>query len=348
MKILILATSNPSKHSTEAIEERGHTWRHYKPEDLYLFTSDNENGYDKVFYGPKDAVSAKQILLKKFDAIITRIGGDLQFSCNVLKHLNENLKLYSPQTSVGLLNATDKLRTIQLCSQEGLKVPKTFYAKNPTHVDFLIHKIGGLPAVAKTVRGSQGNGVFILKDVEQTNTSLQAVYNLKVDLILQEYIESEKTDIRAIVVGNKVVVAMERKGSKDFRANLSQKGGSGKKIELSEADQLLCVNAAKAVGLEFAGVDIIKHYLTGKSYVIEVNGNPGTKSIEITGVNWFRDLVIHIENQVDGRVLTDLEKMNPGNDLAGGGKRENSIPVNASKTEVAVSEVATMRRYFGL
>lgn len=346
MKILILATGTPSKKLIEAIEERQHTYRHYKPEDLYLFTSDNENGYDKVFYGPKDAESAKQILLKKFDAIITRIGGDIQFSCNVLKHLNENLGLYSPQTSVGLLNATDKLRTIQLCSQEGLKVPKTMYAKNPTHVDFLIHKIGGLPAVAKTVRGSQGNGVFILKDVEQTNTSLQAIYNLNVDLILQEYVESEKKDIRAIVVGGEVVATMERQGSKDFRANLSQKGGSAKKIELSEDDKTLCINAAKAVGLEFAGVDIIKHYMTGKSYVIEVNGNPGTKSIAVTGINWFKNLVIHIENQVDGKVLSDLDKMDSGNDIAGGGK--GSIPVNAKQTEVEANAVATMRRCFGL
>jgi ribosomal protein S6--L-glutamate ligase len=346
MKILILATGTPPKDLINAIEKRGHTYRHYKPEDLYLFTSDNVNGYDRVFYGPKEAEAAKQVTLKKFDAIITRLGADIQFSCNVLKHLNENLGLYSPQTSTGLLNATDKLRTIQLCSQEGLRVPRTMYAKNPTHVDFLIHKIGGLPAVAKTVRGSQGNGVFILRDVEQTNTSLQAIYNLNVDLILQEYIESEKKDIRAIVVGDSVVVSMERQGSKDFRANLSQKGGKAQNIELSEEDKILCVNAAKAVGLEFAGVDLIKHYATGKSYVIEVNGNPGTKSIAITETNWFNNLVIHIEEKVDGKVQSPIDQVTPTSDLSGGGK--GSKPVNTSPAASVSDDEATMRRYFNL
>lgn len=341
MKILILATHTPSKYLIEAIEARGHTYKHYKPSDVYLFTSDNTGGHDKVFNGSADLPQPRQILLKNFDAIITRLGGDLQYSCNVLKHLNENLNLYSPQTASALLNASDKLRTIQLCSNEGLRVPKTMYAKNPTHVNFLVHKIGGLPAVAKTVKGSQGNGVFILKDVEQTNTSLQAIYNLNVDLILQEYVESEKTDIRAIVVGDKVICAMERKGTKDFRANLSQKGGSGKKIELSDDDRQICIDAAKAVGLEFAGVDIIKHYMTGKTYVIEVNGNPGTKSIEITDTNWFVDLVAHVENKTIGAAIEEALSSQTG----------HTDITNAVEQPVVIndgSSMSVMRRYFGL
>jgi len=113
---------------------------------------------------------------------------------------------------------------------------------------------------------------------------------------LQKFIESGSTDIRAIVVGDKVAVAMERTGKKDFRANISQ-GGSGRKVELSQEDIDICVKAAKVVNLEFAGVDIIKDQ-NGKTYIIEINGNPGTKIIDITGHNFFVDLVKHIETKV--------------------------------------------------
>lgn len=297
MNILVLATSKPSVNLIHAIESRGHTYEHFKPTDLYNYISESVNGYDRIYYAPPDAEKPTRLKLKEYDAIITRLGNDLQASCNILRHLNENLGIYSTQTANGLLTASDKLKTIQECSIEGVRVPRTVYAQNPTHVEFLVDKVGGLPAVAKTVRGSQGNGVFILRDVEQTNTSLQAIYNLKVDLLLQEYIEGDKKDIRAIVVGDKVAVAMERTGSKDFRANLSQKGGSGRKIELSKEDKDFCVKAAKAVGLEFAGVDIMKRKGDNTTFLIEVNGNPGTKSIGITKVNWFIDLVKYIEDE---------------------------------------------------
>lgn len=298
MHILILATSNPSVKLVEAIEARGHTWEHFHPAEIYIYTSEKVNGYDRVYDGWPQLEQPKRLNLKDYDAVITRLSGErLASFCNILRHLNENLGIYSPQTANGLLTATDKLKTIQDCSVAGIRVPRTVYAHSPAHVEFLINKIGGLPAVAKTIRGSQGNGVFLLNDVQQTNTSLQAIYNLKVDLILQEYIEADKKDIRAIVVGDKVVAAIQRQGSKDFRANLSQAGGTGQKITLSKADEQFCVDAAKAVGLEFAGVDIMKSKADNTTYLIEVNGNMGTKSIDISGINWFENLVEHIEQK---------------------------------------------------
>jgi ribosomal protein S6--L-glutamate ligase len=150
--------------------------------------------------------------------------------------------------------------------------------------------------VAKTLSGSQGVGVMICKDAEQTNTSLESFHKLEVDVLLQRYIESGAKDIRVIVVGDKVVSAMRRTGKKDFRANISQ-GGSGEAVELSEADQALCIKASQVLGLEFSGVDLIKDQ-DENSYVVEVNGNPGSKIIDITGYNYFQDLVTHIEKKV--------------------------------------------------
>ena len=174
-------------------------------------------------------------------------------------------------------------------SSKGLKVPRTIMAKNPVHPEFLIDKIGGLPAIAKLLVGSQGKGVMILESALQTNTMLESFNKVEIDLLLQQYIEAGAKDIRAIVVGNEVVVSMERSGKKDFRANISQ-GGTGKKIELSEADKQICINAAHAIGLDFAGVDIIKD-TDGTTYVIEVNSNCGEKIINITGVNFFDKLI---------------------------------------------------------
>jgi ribosomal protein S6--L-glutamate ligase len=298
MNILILSTVDPSEHLVEAIEEKGHTWERFHPAEIYIYTSEKVNGYDRVYDGWSELEQPVRLNLKNYDAVITRLSGErLSSFCNILRHLNENLGIYSPQTADGLLTATDKLKTIQDCSVAGIRVPRTVYAHSPAHVEFLIKKIGGLPAVAKTIRGSQGNGVFLLNDVEQTNTSLQAIYKLNVDLILQEYIEADKKDIRAIVVGDKVIAAIQRQGSEDFRANLSQAGGMGQAITLSDADEQFCVDAAKAVGLEFAGVDIMKRKGDNTTYLIEVNGNMGTKSIGITGVNWFKNLVEHIEEE---------------------------------------------------
>lgn len=189
------------------------------------------------------------------------------------------------------------MKTAQRLSSKGVKVPMTVFAKNPIHVDWLIKKLGGLPVVGKLLSGSQGVGVMIFKDAEQTNTSLASFYKLNVDVLLQRFIDAGSSDVRAIVVGDEVTVAMERKGKSDFRANISQ-GGIGKKVELSQDEKDLCIKAAKAVGLEFAGVDLIRDK-NGNAFILEVNGNPGTKIIDITGHNYFDDLVSLIEKRLN-------------------------------------------------
>jgi ribosomal protein S6--L-glutamate ligase len=299
LNFFVLATGSASKHLVKAIEDRGHSYDTHDPNNLYLFVSDSINGYDRIYNGSPKLEAPARILAKNYDAVISRLGGGLEHGASILRHLTENLSIYCAQTPDGLETASNKLKTTQKLSSKGLKVPVTTYAKNPIHIEFLIKKIGGLPAVGKMIRGSQGNGVFILETPQAANTSLQSFYNLNASMKLQKFIESGATDIRAIVVGDKVAVAMERSGKKDFRANISQ-GGSGKKIELSAEDVEICVRAAKAVDLEFAGVDIIKDK-DGKTYIIEINGNPGTKIIDITGHNYFLDLVKHVEEKVGKR-----------------------------------------------
>lgn len=299
MKILILGTGKPSKHLIKAIENKGHTHETHDPRNLYLFVSESENGYDRLYNGSSEVESPVRIKSKDIDAVISRIGADLQHGTAILRHLSENLGIYSTQQAGGLETASNKLKTTQKLSAWGIKVPATVYAKNPVHIDFLISKVGGLPAVGKLLQGSQGKGVFILETPIAANTSLESLYKLDVGLKLQKFIDAGSKDIRAIVVKDKVVVAMERTGKKDFRANISQ-GGAGRKITLSKEDEEICIKASQAVNLDFPGVDILKDK-NGKTYVIEVNGNPGSRIIDITGHNYFVDLVEMVENEAKGK-----------------------------------------------
>ncbi|WP_083422198.1 ATP-grasp domain-containing protein [Arsenicibacter rosenii] len=186
------------------------------------------------------------------------------------------------------------------------------FAIRPNHVPFLVDKSGGLPVVAKQLIGSQGSGVSILETPLSTNTTLESFSKAGIPVKLQRFIKAlassngQATDIRAIVVGDKVVVAMERTANNgDFRANLS-KGGSGRRIELTDDETQMCIDAAKAVKLEFAGVDLIREK-KGKTYATEVNGNPGTGIIDITGHNYFIDLVKHIEQKTGKRSSTQAK-----------------------------------------
>ena len=244
LHFLVLGASK-QPYLVKAIEGAGHTYEIHDPRSLYLYVSESENGYDRVYDGLSTLETPQRLNAKKYNAVIPRIGVGLEYGANIVTHLNENMGIYTTQIGAGLLTASNKLRTTMKLSSHGLRVPRTIGAYSPLHPDFLINKVGGLPAVAKTLRGSQGKGVIILNDAEQTNTTLEAFWHDDTPLKLQQYIEGGKRDIRAIVVGDKVVSSMERTGKKDFRANLSQ-GGTGRKIQLTDDQKKLCVDSSKA------------------------------------------------------------------------------------------------------
>jgi ribosomal protein S6--L-glutamate ligase len=293
----------------KAIEDRGHTYESHDPRDLYLFVSESTQGYDRIYNGSYLLDKPLKLKASDYDAVVSRIGAELAHGAAVLRQLNENLNIYSPQDADGLETASNKLKTTQRLSSGGLKVPKTVYGKRVAHVDFIIDKIDGLPAIAKLLQGSQGKGVMLLETKLATNTMLESFYKLNATLKLQRFIDADGKDIRAIVIGDKVSVAMERTSNKgDFRANISRQG-TGRVYELTSEQKTICVNAAKACNLEFAGVDIMQDK-EGQTYVVEVNGNPGTKIIGITGHNYFNDLIGFIESKVDKERKGEEDKAN--------------------------------------
>jgi ribosomal protein S6--L-glutamate ligase len=295
LNILILSTS-PKSDATklffDAAIRRGHNPMIKDPNSLYLLVSESESGYDRVYSG--EGEYAERLKAKEIDAIIPRIHGGVNFGVPIVRHFNQNLGIFSTQTASGIRAASNKFETHQKLSIAGIKTPKTIFAKSPKHIKFLIEKIGNLPAIAKTVKGSLGLGVMILKDVEQTNSTLEALYHNQVETLLQSFVDSKAQDIRAIVCGDTVIAAMLRTGKKgDFRANVSR-GGTGSKIELSEADKQLCIKAAKSINLEVAGVDLIKD-ANGNSFIIEINAAFGMQIQEITGIDVAGKIIEYIE-----------------------------------------------------
>ena len=296
LHILILSTGKPSKHLIDAIESRWHTWECYAPDELYLLVSDSVNGYDKL-YAENGQKEPKKLHLRGFDAVMTRLGSSNEYGLTVLSHITENLDIYSAQTANGIQTASNKMWTSQAVSKAGLRNPVTVFAKNPTNIPFLIRSVGGLPCVVKSVRGSQGTGVVKMENEQQTKATLELLHGKGIDTLLQKYIEGGGKDYRVIVVGDKVICTMERSSKDGFKANLSQ-GGQGRSVELIQEHKDFAVRASKAIGLDFSGVDIMVDK-RGKAYLIEINSNPGTGSIDICKHNWFVDWIKLIEQNVN-------------------------------------------------
>ncbi len=295
LNILILSTA-PKSDATQkffnAAKKRGHNPTIKHPNDLYLFVSDAESGYDRVYDGSGE--TAERIKAKEIDAILPRIHASVNYGVSIVRHFSQNLDIYSTQTASGIRAASHKWETHQKLSIAGVKTPKTIFAANPKHIKFLIDKVGGLPAIAKLVKGSLGIGVMILKDIEQTNSTMEALYKSNVETLVQAFIDGNSRDIRAIVCGDEVIAAMERTGKKgEFRANVSR-GGQGKKIELSVEDTDLCIRAAKAVNLDVCGVDLMRDPY-GNSFIIEVNAAFGMQVQDITGIDVAGKIIEHIE-----------------------------------------------------
>lgn len=298
MKILVLSAS-PNIDATKSIvaagEKRKHEMIVKHPGHLLMLISDSVNGYDRVYDGYDREDKPERMAIKNYDAIIPRLGSDLGYGCAIVRHINENLGIFSTQTADGIRVAADKLLCQQKLSQAGIRTPKTVIGNKSIFPDWMIKQVGGFNAIAKELTGSQGNTVYPLESAYQTNVFLKNFNRKSKNLLIQSFIDAGSKDIRAIVIDSKVIVAMERTAAKgELRANISQ-GGSGKKIELSDEDKQMCIDAAKACGHCVAGVDLMKDK-EGKSYIIEVNSNYGYGVETITGVDISTPLIEYCEN----------------------------------------------------
>jgi ribosomal protein S6--L-glutamate ligase len=306
MKITIIA-NNPNSEAVRAISlsimKRGHVAQVLKLEDIRIAVSNNSKGYDSLQYiaGNKTKKLSKACL---GDAIIPRIGTNVPYGIKVIDHITKNLGTYSCISSLGLLNAYDKMRTLQIASSKGIRTPKSYMSDNYKDYNYIASQFK-MPLVIKHIHGSLGAGVSIIESKLGLKSTLQAFSKIKKPFLIQEFVEGGSKDLRAVVIGSKVVAAYQRKARRgDFRANLSQ-GGSGRSISLSEADKKICVKSANALGLDICGVDLMKDN-KGKTYLIELNSNFGWKVAGITGVNVGNEIVKFLEKNIGNQALRNI------------------------------------------
>lgn len=217
--------------------------------------------------------------LSGFEAVIPRIGASITFYGAAVVRQFEMMGVFSVNESVAITRARDKLRSLQLLARKGMGLPVTGFAHSPDDIPDLIDMVGGPPLVIKLLEGTQGIGVVLAETKQAAKSVIEAFMGLNVNIMVQEFIrEAGGADIRCLVVGEKVVAAMKRQGAPgEFRSNL-HRGGSAEVVKITSAERRTAVGAARAMGLNVAGVDILRS--NHGPLVLEVNSSPGLRGIE--------------------------------------------------------------------
>jgi len=245
-----------------------------------------ERGHPAVFYNGHSVI--------KVGAVLPRIGASITSYGLAVVNQFEMMGVPVANTSLSISRSRDKLRCLQLLASHGIDIPRTVMARDRTGLEQAVDQIGGLPAIIKLIQGTQGVGVMIAHTIEEIQTILDTFWNLGQEILLQEFIaESKGADIRALVVGDRVVGAMRRKAKAgEFRSNI-HRGGQGMVVELTAEYERTAVKAAKVMGLEIAGVDMLESSTGPK--IMEVNSSPGFEGLEAaTGLDIAQLIMRHV------------------------------------------------------
>lgn len=234
----------------------------------------------------------------RFDAIVPRIGASYTFYGTAVVRQFEVMSTYSVNGSDAIARSRDKLRALQLLARAGVDLPTTGFAHSTKDIGGLLQIVDGAPLVIKLLEGTQGTGVVLAETRKAAESVIAAFRQLDANILVQEYVkESAGIDVRAFVVGGKVVAAMERHAAKgEFRANL-HRGGTAQATTLTKEERAVAVKAAKTLGLSVSGVDMLRS--SRGPAVIEVNSSPGLEGVETaTGIDVAGAVVAHIEQRV--------------------------------------------------
>ncbi|MVM39299.1 30S ribosomal protein S6--L-glutamate ligase [Spirosoma sp. HMF3257] len=292
MRIAILS-AKPDLYSTqrllEAASERGH-------EGVVV----NHLNCQVMIEGGKPSVLYQGQELDSFDAIVPRIGASVtDYGCSVVRQF-EMMGVFTTAKSQAIMRSRNKLRSLQVLSKAGVGLPKTVFANHPKNGDItqLINLVGGPPVVIKLLEGTQGIGVVLAETTKAAKSTIEAFYGLKKNVLVQEFIaESKGSDVRAFVIGGRVVGAMKRQGVEgDFRSNI-HRGGNAVAVALTPEEEKTATEAARALGLKVAGVDMLQS--DRGPLVLEVNSSPGLEGIETaTGMDIAALIIAYIEEKI--------------------------------------------------
>ncbi len=297
MNIAILSRNKrlySTKRLVEAAERRGHTARVIDTLRCYMNMAT-----------ARPSIHYRGAPMDDFDAVIPRIGASITFYGAAVLRQFEMMGVYALNESVAVTRSRDKLRSMQLLARRDIGMPVTGFAHSPDDISDLIEMAGGAPLVVKLLEGTQGIGVVLAETKKAAESVIEAFMGIKANIMVQEYIkESAGSDVRCFVIGDKVVAAMKRQGQPgEFRSNL-HRGGTAELTKISPAERRTAISAANAMGLNVAGVDLIRS--NHGPLVLEVNSSPGLQGIEeASGVD-VADLIIEFieHNAKRGRTRT--------------------------------------------
>jgi ribosomal protein S6--L-glutamate ligase len=293
MRIIVLSRGN-SNYTTRRLKEvalaRGHSVQVINYSKCYMTI---EKGNPVVYY--------KGERLAGVDAIIPRIAQSYTKYGTAVVRQFEMQGVYTTTSSIAIARSRDKLRAYQLLAKAGVGVPKTVFASETADFEDVLELAGGAPVIIKVARGTHGNGVVLAETRKAAKAVMQAFYVEGVSFLVQEFVaESAGVDIRALVVGGRVVASIKRQSlTDDFRSNTHQ-GGVGKRVKLTEAEEKTAIKAAKAMGLPICGVDMMR---SGRGpLVLEVNSSASIKTPELlTKRDVATSIIEYIEHNAKSR-----------------------------------------------
>jgi ribosomal protein S6--L-glutamate ligase len=290
MRIVILSRA-PELYSTRALAEaaaaRGHEARVL---DTLQFDIRIARQKPELFY--------KGEPVGPVDAVITRIGASITFYGLAVVRQFEMMGVYCLNESQAIARSRDKLRSLQLLCRHDVGVPPTVFTRQADHVNDCIELVDGAPVVVKLLQGTQGIGVVLAESTRAASSVVEAFHGLDQNILIQKFIKEAKgADIRALVVGKKVVAAMKRQAvSGEFRSNL-HRGGSATRIRLDPEYRKTALAAARVLGLRMAGVDMLES--KEGPMIMEVNSSPGLEGIQkATAIDVAATVIEHLEREV--------------------------------------------------
>jgi len=291
MKLAILSCG-PKSYSTRRLKEaalqRGHT---VKVLNTLKFAIDLQQGVPDLYFRQKP--------LSTYDAVLPRIGASITYYGTAVVRQFQEMDVFCANTAHGITNSRDKLRSLQILSRHHIGIPRTTFVRDKKDVIPAIERVGGAPVVIKLIEGTQGIGVLLAESMKAAESIIELLQSQKQNVLVQKFVaESKGKDIRAFVVGDRVVAAMRRTAQgQEFRSNV-HRGGIAEAVELDEDYRETAVRSAQILGLQVAGVDMLEG--ARGPQIMEVNSSPGLEGIErCTDLDVAGAVIDYISAQVD-------------------------------------------------
>ncbi|MCA9174226.1 MAG: RimK family alpha-L-glutamate ligase [Planctomycetales bacterium] len=291
MKLAILSRSlncYSTHRLREAAIDRGHR---VKVLNTLKFAIDLERGHPDLFF--------RQRHLSHYDAVLPRIGASVTYFGTAVLRQFEQMDVFCTNTSAGVSNSRDKLRSLQILSRHHIGIPKTTFVRDKRDVLPAIERVGGAPVIIKLLEGTQGIGVLLAETVKSAEAIIELLQSQKQSVLIQKFVaESKGRDIRAFVVGDRVVAAMRRVAQgQEFRSNV-HRGGITEPVVLDDTYCQTAIRAAQIMGLRVAGVDMLES--KDGPQIMEINSSPGLEGIErCTQLDIAGVVIDYIAAQVD-------------------------------------------------